>query len=276
VRRRGGVRRVRALRQVLEGGGELGGEVAGGRERIPLAAIEPVVAAPGAEHHRRVLEEVPVDGDRHPVEGERGGLQPGGVRGARRLAGGALAQAQDVRDHAGAFLGEGLGGQADGAQEIRLLRERLPQAWMLLVQGVVRGDQGQHAARLQDIKGFRQEEVMQGEARPVIVQPKVGERHIADDGVDTALRQAGVAEVFDADVVAGVQRPCDAPGEVVQLHADEAHARRGVDQKVPNAAAGLEHGGIGGHPQARQGCVHRLHDHRRRIERRKGVRLALA
>ena len=45
---------------------------------------------------------------------------------------------------------------------------------------------------------------MQGEARPVVVQPEIGERHIADDGVDAVLGQARVAEVFDADVVAGV------------------------------------------------------------------------
>ena len=127
MRRRGGVRRVHALGQVLDRGGELGGEVAGGREAIPLAGIEPVVAAPGAEHHRGMLQEVAVDGDRHALDGEGGGLQPGGVRVGGRLAGGALAQAQDVGDHAGAFLAKGLGGQADGAQEIRLLRELRPQ-----------------------------------------------------------------------------------------------------------------------------------------------------
>ena len=103
----------------------------------------------------------------------------------------------------------------------------LPQAGVLLVQGVVGGHQGQHAAGLQGIEGLGQEEVMQGEARPVIVEPEVGERHVADDGVDAVLWQARVAEVFDADVVAGVQHAGDAPGEAVQLDADEAHARRG-------------------------------------------------
>ena len=57
-----------------------------------------------------------------------------GSRVGGRLAGGALAQAQDVRDDACAFLREGLGGQADGAQEIRLLREMRPQRRVLLVQ----------------------------------------------------------------------------------------------------------------------------------------------
>ena len=73
-----------------------------------------------------MLQEVAVDGDVHALDGEGGGLQPGGVGVGGRLASGALAQAQDVGDHAGAFLGEGLGGQADGAQEIRLLREMRP------------------------------------------------------------------------------------------------------------------------------------------------------
>ena len=104
----------------------------------------------------------------------------------------------------GAFLREGLGGQADGAQEIRLLREMRPQAGVLLVQRVVAGHQGQHAAWLQGVEGLGQKEVMQGEAHPVVVQAEIGEGHIADDGVDAALGQAGVAEVFDADVVAGV------------------------------------------------------------------------
>src|SRR5438445_332680 len=93
-----GMRRIVVPSVVVEGGGELGGEVAGGREGVPLASIEPVVAAPGAEHHRWMLKEVAVHGDRHPVESEGGGLQPGGVGVGRCLAGSPLAQAQDVGD----------------------------------------------------------------------------------------------------------------------------------------------------------------------------------
>jgi hypothetical protein len=132
-RRRAGAGHIHALGQALEGSGELGGEVAGGRERIPLTGIEPVVAAPGAEHHRGMLKKVPVDRALDALDGEGDGLQPGRVRVGGRLAGGALAQAQDVRDHTGALAGEGLRRQADGAQEIRLLREMSPQAGVLLV-----------------------------------------------------------------------------------------------------------------------------------------------
>ena len=45
---------------------------------------------------------------------------------------------------------------------------------------------------------------MQGEAHAVVVEPEIGERHVADDGINAALGQAGVAEMLDADVV-GVQ-----------------------------------------------------------------------
>ena len=108
-----------------------------GRERVPLTGIEPVVAAPGAEHHGGLLKEVSVDGHLHALDGEESGLQPGWVGVAGLLAGSALAQAQDVGDHARACLGEGFCGQADSAQEIGLLREMLTQAGMLFVQGVV-------------------------------------------------------------------------------------------------------------------------------------------
>ena len=178
----------------------------------------------------------------------------------------ALAQAQDVRDHARAFLGEGLGGQADGAQEIRLLREMRPQAGVLLVERVVAGHQGQHAARLQRIEGLGQKEVMQGEAHPVVVEPEIGERHIADDGVDSVLGQAGVAEVLDPDVVAGVQHAGDPSGEAVEFHADETHARRGQGDEVADPTAGLQHGRLGGHAQVPERRVHGLDDHRRGVE----------
>ena len=97
------------------------------RRLYRLAGIEPVLAAPGAQHHLGMVQEIAVDGDLHALDGERGGLQPGGVGVGWRLAGGALAQEQDVGDDARCLPAlEGLGGQADRAQEIGLLREMLP------------------------------------------------------------------------------------------------------------------------------------------------------
>jgi hypothetical protein len=132
------VRRVYPLGQALDDGDELGGELAGGPEGIPLTGIEPVVAAPGAEHHRGMLKKVAVDGDLHALDGEGGGLQPGRVRVAALLAGSPLAQTEDVGHDPGPFLPECLRGQTDRAQEIRLLRELRPHTRVLFVCGVVR------------------------------------------------------------------------------------------------------------------------------------------
>ena len=128
-----------------------------------------------------------------------------------RFAGRALVQAQDIGHDFGAFLFEGLGGQADRAQEIRPLRDMLPQACLLPVEGVMARHHGQHATRFQGVEGFRQKEIMQGEARAGIVESEIGEGHIADDGVDAIFEQTSVAEVFDADVMAGIERAGDAP-----------------------------------------------------------------
>ena len=139
-------------------------------------------------------------------------------------------------------------------------------AGVLLVERVVAGHQGQDAAGLQGVEGLGEEEVMQGEALPVVVELEVGERHVADDGVDAALGQARVAEVLDADVVAGVEHAGDAAGEAVQLDADEAHARGGQGQEVADAAARLQHGRVAGHAQACEGLVHRPDDDGRGVE----------
>ena len=80
---------------------------------------------------------------------------------------------------------------------------------------------------------------MQGEPCPVVVQPEIGERHVADDGINAVRWEADVAEVLDADVMAGVQHAGDTPRETVQFDADKAHACRSVGQKVADAAAGL-------------------------------------
>src|SRR5439155_2740902 len=76
IRRRTRGRRIHARGKPLDGGSELGGERAGGPEGVSLTGIEPVVAAPGAEHHLRMLKKVAVDGDRDTLDGEGGGLQP--------------------------------------------------------------------------------------------------------------------------------------------------------------------------------------------------------
>ena len=63
---------------------------------------------------------------------------------------------------------------------------------------------------------------MQGQLLAVIVELEVGEGHVADYRVNAVLGQLGVAEILDADVVAGVDRPGDAAGYGVEFNADEA------------------------------------------------------
>ena len=86
------------------------------------------------------------------------------------------------------------------------------------------GDQGQHAAGLQGVDGLGEEIIVQGQLLAVIVELEVGEGHVADHRVDAVLGQLGVAEVLDADVLAGVERPGDAAGYGIQFNADEARS----------------------------------------------------
>ena len=68
---------------------------------------------------------------------------------------------------------------------------------------------------------------MQGEAATGIHEFEVCEWHVADDSVNAVLRQTRIAEVFNADVMSGMQCACDTPGEAVELYTDEPHPRGG-------------------------------------------------
>src|SRR5947208_1555338 len=85
--------------------------------------------------------------------------------------------------------GSGGGWQPDRAQKIGLVRELLPQACVLLIERVMGGHHNQDAARLEHIEGLGQKEVMQGEAAAGILEFEVCEGHVANHGIDTALRQ---------------------------------------------------------------------------------------
>ena len=68
---------------------------------------------------------------------------------------------------------------------------------------------------------------MQRQLAAAIVDLHVGERHVADHGIEAALGQLRVAEILDADVGVRVQHAGDAAGERIQLDADEAYAPPG-------------------------------------------------
>src|ERR1700733_5483326 len=96
---------------------------------------------------------------------------------------------------------------------------------------------------------------MQGELLPAILELEVGERHIADDCVEGSLRQARIAEILDADVLAGMERSSDPPGDGIQFNADEPRPRLSVAHEVAGSASWLQDRGVGGHAEARYGLM---------------------
>ena len=99
------------------------------------------------------------------------------------------------------------------------------------------GDQCQHATRFEGVNGLGEEEIMERQLLPAIVQFDISERHIADDRVEAAFGQACVAKVLDADVLLRVKCFGNAPGDQVQLDADEAHPVPRHAHEVARAAA---------------------------------------
>ena len=183
-----------------------------------------------------------------------------------RLAGAPFPQEDDVGDDPRALALEGVRRQADRPEEVGPGGEVLADGGVLLVEREVGGDQGQDAAGLQGVERLGEEEVVEREPRAAVLELHVGERRVADDGVDAALGQPRVAEVLDADVVAGVEGLGDAARERIELDADEAHALGGEPQEIARAAARLEHGRVLGDAEAGQRLEHRRDDRGRGVE----------
>ena len=91
---------------------------------------------------------------------------------------------------------------------------------------------------------------MQRELLPVIIELQIGERHVADHGVDAILGQFGVAEILDADVRFGMKCFGNAAGNRIHLDADETHPLAGLAHEIAGAASWLQHRGISGNSQA--------------------------
>ena len=100
----------------------------------------------------------------------------------------------------------------------------------------------------------------------MIVELEVGERHIADHGVDAPLGQPGVAEILDADVLAGVERFRDPPRDGIHFNADEAVGRFAVAHEIAGAATGFQYGGALRYAQPGDGVMDGSDDDGRRIE----------
>jgi len=69
-------------------------------------------------------------------------------------------------------------------EEVGLRAQIFADGGILLVEGVMRRDQGHHAAGLERVDGFGQEVIMQGEFLALVVEFEVGKRDIADDRVN--------------------------------------------------------------------------------------------
>ncbi len=98
-----------------------------------------------------MVQEVAVDRDLDAFDRKRGDAQPVGIDMVGRLARRPLAQEHDVGDHGGAFALEGIGWQADRPDEVGLRGEIFADGGILLVERVMRRDQGQDAAGLQGV-----------------------------------------------------------------------------------------------------------------------------
>ena len=173
-----------------------------------------------------MVQEVAVDRNLRAIDLQRGDAKPVGIDMVGRLPGCPLAKKHDVGHDGGAFPLERIGRQPDRPDEVGLRGEVFADGGVLLVEREMRRDQCQDAAGLEGVDGFGEEVIMQGELLALIVELYVGERHVADHRVDAVLRQLRVAEILDADVLVGVKRLGDPPGDGIHFHADEAHARR--------------------------------------------------
>ena len=213
-----------------------------------------------------MVQEVAVDGHFRAIDLQRGDAKPVGIDVLSELAPVTLAKEDDVGHNGGPFSLEGVRRQADRAHEIRLVGEVFADGRILLVEGEVRGDERQHAAGLQGVDGLGEEVVVEGVFLSLVVELQVGERHVADDRVDAPLGQLRVAEVLDADVLAGVDRFRNPPRDGIHFYPDEACPRPAPAHEVAGATAGFEVRGPLGHAQALGGVVDGGDDGRRGVE----------
>src|SRR5262249_46864677 len=104
--------------------------------------------------------EVAVDGNLSVVYLHGLGFKPS-VNVSHGIAGGTLAQKQDVGDDRGAFSLEGIRRQADRSEKIGPIGEVLANGPILFVQREVAGDNSQHSARSQGVERLGHEKIVE-------------------------------------------------------------------------------------------------------------------
>ncbi len=130
------------------------GQVAIAENAKTLATVERVLAAPGAQHHFRVTDEIAIDRDLRAVDLHRPCSLPFRLDVTGRLAGSSLTKKQDVRNNGRALPFECIGRQTDRPDEIGLRAKIVADSGILFVERVMRRDQGQHATGLQGVDGL--------------------------------------------------------------------------------------------------------------------------
>ena len=203
-----------------------------------------------AEHHLRMLGEIPVDADCALVFGRSANLceiEP-------RIASGGLvvkplAEEQDVDDDVGAGLGpEAALRQADCADEVRHRGDVLACARIRLVHCAGRGDERGESAGFRRLNRLRDEVVMQAQAERAVgtiaAHGSVGEGRVADREVEMRP-QLDSGEILVEDPRARLQELHDPGGHRIELDAgdvaDVAQPCRHQRRKQAAANAGFEH-----------------------------------
>ena len=233
--------------------------------RVHLERVPAIAAAPDGEfahNHVRALGEPGVH-LRLAIEREGNEIQPVArmILGRARMA---LAEEDDVGNDGRALILEGLVGQADRAEEVGLRRQIFAGAPVQLVEREPAGDERQHAAGRKRVNRLGEEIIVQGKPVRAMLVADVRERHVADHSVDG--RKAAVPEIFDPDIMAGIERAGDPAGNAIHLDADKAHAGRRRSHEAPGSASRLKHERAGRQPETVEPGESRAHDDRRRVE----------
>ena len=186
-----------------------------------------------SENHFRVLKEIAVDGETvliltkvYPVGFDLNGTIT-------------LLQEDDVGNNVRTGIRfESVVGQSNCTEQLCSLCDILSDFGGLLVHGIARGHEGDHAARSDLIQRFCKKVIVNGKTELVVgpvVHLILAKRHIAD-GKIVEIASVGGLKTRHGDVGLGIKLLCDTPCDVVQLHAVELAVLHGFGQTAEKVA----------------------------------------
>ena len=184
-----------------------------------VVAVQARAAYHFPQHHLRVRQIVAVE--RYSIFGFRA-LHP-----LRQLLRGTvtLLENENIRRDLGArVVLKGIVRQADRAQQVSLLRQRLAYLAVFLVHRALAGDKGHDAARSRLVECFHQEVIMDEKILlvvPLVMDVVAAKRHVADRKIKEVVRVVGMLKPVHGDVDLLIELLGDAPRQAVQLHAVE-------------------------------------------------------